>query len=83
MALNTLKGSALEALGGDLGWSTFREKLIKATLRYKIRLERMDDERIARKVWNESGSKWRKRCKKMTADWTASGVGDEDGWEES
>ena len=36
---------------------------MKATLRYKIRLERMDDERIATKVylWNDSGSKWRKR----------------------
>ena len=51
-----------------MGWSTFRERLVKATLRYKIRLERMDDERIARKVylWDESGSKWRKRCMRMT-----------------
>ncbi|KAK8372180.1 hypothetical protein O3P69_013569, partial [Scylla paramamosain] len=57
-----------EALRGDMGWSTFRERLTKATLRYKIRLERMDDARIARKVylWNESGSKWRKRCMRMT-----------------
>ncbi|MPC65526.1 hypothetical protein E2C01_059663 [Portunus trituberculatus] len=38
-----------------MGWSTFRERLLKATLRYKVRLKRMDDERI-----------WRKRCMKMT-----------------
>ena len=52
-----------------MGWSTFRERLVtKATLRYKVRLERMDDERIVRKVylWNESGSKWSKRCMRMT-----------------
>ncbi len=41
---------------------------MKATLRYKIRLERMNDARIARKVylWNESSSSWRKRCMRMT-----------------
>ena len=51
-----------------MGWSTFRERLMKATLRYKVRLERMEDTRIARKVylWSESGSKWRKRCMRMT-----------------
>ena len=57
---------------------THLRKLIKATLRYKIGFERTD-ERIARKLWNESGSKWRKRCMRMTE---RNGVGDEDGWEE-
>ncbi|MPC23223.1 hypothetical protein E2C01_016262 [Portunus trituberculatus] len=59
MALNTQRYTAVEALRGDMGWSTFRERLVKATLRYKVRLERMDDERIVRKVylWNESGSR--------------------------
>ncbi|XP_063877492.1 uncharacterized protein LOC135109778 [Scylla paramamosain] len=68
MALSAPRCTAVEALRGDMGWSTFRERLTKATLRYKIRLERMDDARIARKVylWNESGSKWRKRCMRMT-----------------
>ena len=68
MALNAPRYTAVEALRGDMGWSTFRERLIKATLRYKVRLERMDDARIARKVylWSESGSKWRKRCMRMT-----------------
>ena len=68
MALNAPRYAALENLRGDRGWSTFRERVIKATLGYKIRLERMQDERIARKVypWNESGNKWRKRCMRMT-----------------
>ncbi|XP_063861501.1 uncharacterized protein LOC135101456 [Scylla paramamosain] len=68
MALSAPRCTAVEALRGDMGWSTFRERLTKATLRYKIRLERMDNARIVRKVylWNESGSKWRKRCMRMT-----------------
>ena len=67
MALNAPRYTAIETLRGDMGWSTFRERLIKSTLRYKISLERIADERIARKVylWNESGSKSRKRCMRM------------------
>ena len=42
MALNTPRYS---------GWSTFRKRSVKATLRYKIMLERMDDERTVRKVY--------------------------------
>ena len=59
MALNAPRYTALEALRCDMGWSTFRERLVKATLRYKVKLERMDDEGIAKEVylWNESGSK--------------------------
>ena len=44
MALNAPRYAALEGLRGDTGWSTFRERLIKATLRYKIRLERKNGE---------------------------------------
>ena len=51
MALNAPRHTAVEALRGDMGWSTFRERLIKATLGYKIRLKRMDDARITRKVY--------------------------------
>ena len=66
MALNAPRYAAVEGLRGDMGWSTFRERLMKATLRYKVRLEQMEDTRLARKVylWNES-SKWRKRCMRM------------------
>ena len=48
MALNAPRYTAVEALRGDMGWSAFREKLVKATLRYNIRLERMGDERKKR-----------------------------------
>ena len=65
MALNAPRyAAAVEAL---MGWSTFRERYMKATLRYKVRLERMEDTRLARKVylWSERNSRWMKRCMRM------------------
>ena len=56
MTLNAPRYASVEVLRGDMGWSTFRERLkhIMATLRYKVRLERMENTRIARKIylWN-------------------------------
>ena len=70
LALNAPRYAAVEALRGDMGWSTFRERLRKATLRYKVRLERMDDARVARKVhmWSMVESKWIKNCMRMAID---------------
>ena len=85
MAGNASRYTAVGALRGDTGWSTFRERLVKTTRRYKIRLKGMDDEGIARKVylWNESGSKMEEEKHENDRDeWVTSGVGDEDGWEE-
>ncbi|MPC55561.1 hypothetical protein E2C01_049503 [Portunus trituberculatus] len=67
MALNAPRYAAIEALRGDMGWNTFRERHIKAMLRYKARLERMDDARLVRKVflWNVRSSRWGKKCVKM------------------
>ena len=50
-----------------MGWSTFRERHIKATLRYEVRLERRENTKIARKVylWNVRSSKWEKKCMNM------------------
>ena len=40
---------------------------MKTTLRYKVRLERMENTRFARKVylWNVRSSKWEKKCMNM------------------
>ena len=67
IAINAPRYAAVEALRGDMGCSTFRERHMKATLRYKVRLERMEDTRLARKVylWNVMNSKWGKKCMKM------------------
>ena len=50
-----------------MGWSTFRERHMKVTLRYKVRLERMEDTRITQKVylWNVRSNKWEKKCMNM------------------
>ena len=29
----------MEAIRGEIGWSTFEERILKSTLNYKIRLE--------------------------------------------
>ena len=53
-----------EAIRGDMGWSTFEERLMKGQMKYKIRLERMDNSRWAKKVYKKLGknSKWMKKC---------------------
>lgn len=64
MALGASKWTAVEAIRGDLGWSTFSERLMKAVLLYKVRIERMNDSRLVRKVfeWNLGNSNWEKEC---------------------
>ena len=43
-----------------MGWSTFEERLDKAKINYRVRLEHMDDKRWAKKVF-----KWRGRKSKF------------------
>ena len=45
MALDAPRYAVVEALRGDMGWSTFRKRPIIATLRYKVRLERLENTR--------------------------------------
>ena len=54
----------MRLLGGDLGWSSFEERMYKAKLRYKVRLEKMDDNRWAKKVYKMTFgvSKWIGSC---------------------
>ena len=70
IALNAPSYAAVEALRGDMGWSSFRERYRKAILRYKARLERMNDARLARKVylWGIHESKWIRNCMKMAVE---------------
>ena len=46
-----------EAIRGDMGWSTFEERIFKGSLKYKSRLEQMNEQRWARKVYLETASK--------------------------
>ena len=64
LALGAPRWTAVEALRGDMGWSTFKERRMRSVLRYKVRLEQMDDERWAQKMykWYIMVSKWARRC---------------------
>ena len=64
IALAASRYTGVEAIRGDMGWSTFEERLMKNQLEYKIRLERMNNKRYARKVYNEigKGGKWIQSC---------------------
>lgn len=64
VALGANRFVGVEALRGDMGWSTFEERLCKSMLRYKVRLERMDECRLAKQVYvSEFGrSRWEKKC---------------------
>ena len=42
--------AAVEALRGDIGWSSFSERCIKGCMCFKIRIERMSEDRWVKKV---------------------------------
>ena len=52
VALGANRYVGVEAIRGDMGWSTFRERVMKGKMNYKIRLERMPEERIAKRYMN-------------------------------
>jgi len=66
-ALGANRYVGVEAIRGDLGWSTFEERHYKGVLAYKVRLERMDNERWVKQIFNtyNSVSKWAKSCVRM------------------
>ena len=55
LGANMLVG--IEAIRGDMGWSSFEERLFKGKLKFKVRLENMDGNRWARKIYIETGTK--------------------------
>ncbi|KAF2354590.1 hypothetical protein FHG87_014654 [Trinorchestia longiramus] len=42
LALGAPKWKTVEAIRGNVGWSLFSEKMVKAVLNYKVRIERME-----------------------------------------
>ncbi|KAG0725205.1 hypothetical protein GWK47_039070 [Chionoecetes opilio] len=70
IALGANRYVAVEAIRGDMGWSTFRERIAKAGLRNRARLQRMDDSKWASKVWDwNMYEKWMKDSVKVEK-WT-------------
>lgn len=64
LALGANKMVGTEAIRGDMGWSSFEERLFKGKMRYKIRLEKMPSNRWASKVYRMVGirSTWILNC---------------------
>ena len=50
-----------------MGWSTFSERCMKCCMGFKVRIERMHENRWVRKVCEHVGekSKWLKTCKRV------------------
>ncbi|KAF2347708.1 hypothetical protein FHG87_021537 [Trinorchestia longiramus] len=64
LAFGAPKWTAAEALRGDLGWNLFSERMVNAVLNYKVRIERMENKRWVKQIfeWNLSESLWEKIC---------------------
>ena len=67
IALGANNYVSVEAIRGDLGWSSFSERNMKGNIMYKIRMDRMVNDRWGKKVHKCYGrdSKWTKSCKKQ------------------
>ena len=67
VALGANAYAAVEAIRGDMGWSTFSERCMKGCMMFKIRIERMEEDRWVKKVCKhvEVKSKWLKTCKRV------------------
>ena len=76
IALGANKYVAVEAIRGEAGWSTFSERIEKGILRYRVRLERMDGNRWAKKVfeWAKQKGRWNKMCDKKVERYRMHGI---------
>ena len=65
----------IETLGGEMGWSTFNERVEKAKMKYYMRLDYMDGARWPKKVmkWTEERGKtikdYKRRVRKLGIPW--------------
>ena len=64
LALGANKFVGVEAIRGEMGWSTFDERYMKGKLKYKVRIEKMEENRWVKKICREAGNKsnWMRNC---------------------
>ena len=55
VALRTNGYAAMEAIRGDMAWSTFNKRCMKGSISFKVRIERMHDNRWVKKVCEHVG----------------------------
>ena len=65
LGLGAKKWTAVEAIRGEMGWSSVEERVSKTKLKYKIRVEGMEDEAWVRRIykWTGGKSKWGRECR--------------------
>ena len=64
MALRANKYTSVEAIRGDMGWSTLSERNMKGNTMYKLRVKRMGNDRWVKTVYMRlEKSQWAKSCK--------------------
>ncbi|KAF2349195.1 hypothetical protein FHG87_020049 [Trinorchestia longiramus] len=51
LALGAPKWTAVEAIRGDLGWSLFSERMVKDVVNYRVRIERMENKRWLKQIF--------------------------------
>jgi len=66
VGLGARRFTAVETLRGEMGWSSFNERIMKSKLKYKRRLECMDEQRWVKKIFNWVGGqgKWNQECRR-------------------
>ena len=67
VALGANRYACVEAIRGDMGWSTFTERSMKGNIMYKLRVERMSNHSWVKKVYKDGSrfSKWTRSCKRL------------------
>ena len=65
-SLGVPKSTAIEAIRGDMGWSTFRERIVKGKLRLSKRIEGLSGDRWVKRILNNWGdnSSWKKELER-------------------
>ena len=69
--LGANKIAAVETLRGEMGWSTFKERIEKTKVNYRLRLEFSKNETWIKKIWNwrkgkgSTNRNWKKNSKKI------------------
>ena len=76
LALGAPKHTAVEGLRAEMGYSTWEERIAKSRFSFARKLETMDENRWARKMWLERGrdSKWRRETDKLERKWGTEGM---------
>ena len=75
---------AVEAIRGEMGWSTFKERVLKGKFNFLKKIEGLDAERLVKWILEEEGAKssWRKelerwkRRENLAEDWYRMSVKD-------